>query len=256
MNNPTSENTPQDHAQAAERQGLFLDEHDLEIAFNTAALLLGVRPQVQAKFYDFAGLKATASLRAGIVTAKASRGFRSATSEALVGLALSLLSKLYKIRIPPSAEGYARAYKEFSNRTSSSSLHDALRERRGRKGNISPQGSFFDLLASLNKVLTMYPEVLAGKQAPDITWSPGKSRRILAWYDSAFNKIVVNRKLDRPGMPDYVIDYLVYHELLHIKHRTTYHAESLRRCVHSREFKQDEKRFIMYDLAEKWLDGK
>jgi len=233
---------------------LFLDEQDLEISFNTAALMLGEKTSVECKFHDYAGLKATAALKENKILVKASRGFRSSSNEVLVGLALGLLSKLFYKKIPESAENYLLDYKQFVNRESVSRLHDALRERRGRKGKIVSKGKFFDLQASLNKIITVYPEVLNALPTPEITWSSGESRRVLAFYDSAFNKIVVNKKLDRAGVPEHVVDYLVFHELLHIKHPTTYHDESLRRCVHSREFKQEEKKFYAFDLASGWLE--
>lgn len=237
-------------------QEIFLDEHDLTVAFSTAALMLGRQAEVRCRFKDYAGLKANASLQRGVVSAKVSRGFRSASNEVLVGLALNLLSRLFDKKISEEQKKFVVAYKQFSGRESASRLHDALRERRGRKGELQPVGTQFDLREHLNKITTLYPEALNGRGAPEISWSEGESRRVLAWYDSAFHKIVVNRKLDRRGVPDYVIDYLVYHELLHVKHPSTFKDESLRRCVHSREFKTDEKKFVMYDLAEEWLEGR
>lgn len=235
------------------KEQIFLDEHDLTVAFSTAALMLERQVEVECRFKDYAGLKANASLQHDVVSAKVSRGFRSASNEVLVGLALTLLSKLFDKRISEEQKKFVVAYKQFSGRESASRLHDALRERRGRKGEVNPSGDFFDLSEHLNKIITLYPEALDGGGAPEISWSEGESRRVLAWYDRAFHKIVVNRKLDMRGVPDYVIDYLVYHELLHVKHPSTFKDESLRRCVHSREFKQDEKKFVMYDLAEEWL---
>ncbi len=246
------EHSAADGSQAEERS-FFLDEHDLNIAFNTAALLLGKEIPVEARFKELAGLKSSAKLEDGRVFAKASSGFRSATQEVLVGLALGLLSSLFRRKIGEKDAHFLQEYKQFVGRESALRLHDALRERRGRKGELKPQGNFFDLTENLNKITTLYPECLREGRAPEITWSQEQSRRVLAWYDSAFCKIVVNKKLDRRGVPDYVIDYLVYHELLHHKHPTTFHGESLRRCVHSREFKQDEKKFYHYDLAKEWL---
>lgn len=240
----------------AANEHIFLDENDLTVAFSTAALMLGKQVTADCHFKDYAGLKANATLRDGKITVKASRGFRSASSEVLLGLALGLLSRLFNRQLSEEQKKFVLQYKQFSGRESASKLHDALRERRGRKGDISPQGNFFDLRVHLNKVLTLYPEVLKGKDSPEITWSLEHSKRVLAWYDSAFHKIVVNGKLDRRGVPDYVIDYLVFHELLHVKYPTTFKETSTRRCVHSREFKQDEKQFVFYDMAEKWLKGK
>jgi hypothetical protein len=53
--------------------------------------------------------------------------------------------------------------------------------------------------------------------------------------------IVVSRVFDRPSSPRYAIEYLLYHEMLHLKHPVR--IKGLRRSVHPREFKQDEALF-------------
>ena len=53
-------------------------------------------------------------------------------------------------------------------------------------------------------------------------------------------------------MPRFVLDYIMYHELLHIKHGTTF-ADGRRR-VHTKAFKQDEEMFERYTEARRWLD--
>ena len=76
---------------------------------------------------------------------------------------------------------------------------------------------------------------------PELTWSEGMAKRSLGHYDAAHNTIVVSRVFDRPSSPRYAIEYLLYHEMLHLKHPVR--MRGLRRCVHSREFKADEALF-------------
>jgi predicted metal-dependent hydrolase len=73
---------------------------------------------------------------------------------------------------------------------------------------------------------------------PELTWSEHMARRSLGHFDAAHNTIVVSRVFDRPSSPRYAIEYLLYHEMLHLKHPVR--MRGLRRCVHSREFKADE----------------
>jgi len=47
------------------------------------------------------------------------------------------------------------------------------------------------------------------------------------------------------------VDYIMYHEMLHIKHGTTY--KDTRRHVHTKEFRTDEKKFTRWQAAEEWL---
>jgi predicted metal-dependent hydrolase len=78
-------------------------------------------------------------------------------------------------------------------------------------------------------------------------WSHRNSRRILGHYDSGHAAIIINRKLDSPSVPRYLVEYVVYHEMLHI--RFPVERRGQRRVVHSREFREAEKKFPQYELA-------
>ena len=52
---------------------------------------------------------------------------------------------------------------------------------------------------------------------------------------------MVSRVFDRPSSPRYAIEYLLFHEMLHLKHPVR--MRGVRRCVHSREFKAEERQF-------------
>ena len=86
---------------------------------------------------------------------------------------------------------------------------------------------------------------------PELTWSEGMARRSLGHYDAAHNTIVVSRVFDRPSSPRYAVEYLLYHEMLHLKHPGR--MRGLRRCVHSRDFKADEKLFPQLKEAQAFI---
>ena len=58
---------------------------------------------------------------------------------------------------------------------------------------------------------------------------------------------MVSQSLDDEKVPPFVLDYLVYHELLHKKHGLTW--TSARRMAHTPAFKADEKQFPDYAAA-------
>ncbi len=62
---------------------------------------------------------------------------------------------------------------------------------------------------------------------------------------------MVSRIFDRADTPRYAIEYLMYHEMLHLKHPVT--VRRGRRCVHGAEFQQDEKLFIEIEAAQAFL---
>jgi aquaporin Z len=70
---------------------------------------------------------------------------------------------------------------------------------------------------------------------------------MLGHYDAAHNTIVVSRVFDRPDTPRCAIEYLLYHEMLHLKHPVRVKAG--RRCVHSREFQAEERLFPELEAA-------
>lgn len=76
---------------------------------------------------------------------------------------------------------------------------------------------------------------------PRMSWSQSKTRRILGHYDPAHNAIIISRVFDDARVPRYVLEYIVYHEMLHLKHPVKLRGS--RRCVHSAEFQAEEKLF-------------
>ncbi|MGC1933916.1 MAG: hypothetical protein WA681_02780 [Candidatus Acidiferrales bacterium] len=90
-----------------------------------------------------------------------------------------------------------------------------------------------------------------GLPRPKIGWSTRQWRSQLGTFDPALAQIAINCALDRPSVPEYVIAYVLYHEMLHQKHPI-----KLERCrleSHSRQFREEEKRFRDYERAMKFL---
>ena len=69
--------------------------------------------------------------------------------------------------------------------------------------------------------------------------------------DAAHSTIVVSRIFDRRNTPSCAVEYLVYHEMLHLKHPVTVRAG--RRCVHPRAFQDDERLFPELEAAKRYL---
>ncbi|HLX74700.1 MAG TPA: hypothetical protein VKR26_08190, partial [Terriglobales bacterium] len=76
-------------------------------------------------------------------------------------------------------------------------------------------------------------------------------RNSLGHYDPAHNTIVVSRIFDHPLVPRYAVEYLLYHEMLHLKHPVKLRGS--RRCVHSPEFQAEERMFPELEQAKAFL---
>jgi hypothetical protein len=86
---------------------------------------------------------------------------------------------------------------------------------------------------------------------PLLGWSPNASRTLLGHYDAAHNTIVLSRSLDRNVVPRLAVEYVLFHEMLHVRHPVE-HTGS-RRCVHTRAFKDAERQFDHFREAKALL---
>ncbi len=86
----------------------------------------------------------------------------------------------------------------------------------------------------------------------EIYWINRKSRRILGQYVPHRKEILINRILDHPLVPKSVIDFVLYHEMLHsvIQPRI---SKTGRKMVHHGEFKRKEKQFEGYLFADEFI---
>ncbi len=157
-----------------------------------------------------------------------------------------LLAKLYRKPIEPV---FADRYRRYTQSEAVSKQAERMRQMRGRKVLSSPQGHLYDLDEVFESVNRRFFHGLLGR--PTLTWSAHVAKRMLGHYDAAHNTIVVSRVFDRPGTPRYAIEYLLYHEMLHLKHPVRVRAG--RRCVHGPEFQAEERLFPELEQARAFL---
>jgi butyrate kinase len=82
-------------------------------------------------------------------------------------------------------------------------------------------------------------------------WSTTPTVRKLGQYDVTRDCITVSSSLDAPGVPAYVVDYVLYHELLH-KVLGTERINGRRR-IHTPEFHAAERKFKQYGEAQAFI---
>ncbi len=126
------------------------------------------------------------------------------------------------------------------------------RPRRKRRTPISAQGHYWNLEEVFRRVNEAYFE---GKQRCRVGWSRGFNRTQMGCWrapegDSEIGTIRVNRLLDSPDVPQFYMDYLMYHEMLH--DRLGVRRTGARRSIHPPEFARLEKRHPDYGRAKKW----
>jgi hypothetical protein len=193
-------------------------------------------PLIAVRFRRFTSLNTTIRLREGQIRVSLSDLLEGAPEPVVRAIAHILLAKLYK---RPIDVAHNLRYKRFASSADVTRQTELIRGARGNKRYFGPQGRYYNLEAVFDSLNTRFFGALLGR--PGLTWSEHTAKRALGHYDAAHNTIVVSRVFDRPSSPLYALEYLLYHEMLHLKHPVR--RRGLRRCVHSPAFKAEEARF-------------
>lgn len=203
-------------------------------------------PDFHIEFYPFANVNNTIRIREGRLRIRLSDLLEGAPESVLESIAHILLAKIYRKPIEPVHSARYRRY--VSSHDISAKAH-LVRQMRGRKRLASAKGCVYHLEEIFDELNQRFFHGLLGR--PQMTWSQVRSRRSLAHYDPAHNAIVVSRIFDHPLVPHCAVEYIVYHEMLHLKHPVKLRGS--RRCVHGKEFQAEERLFPQLHQAKAFL---
>jgi hypothetical protein len=207
----------------------------------------GRPPRFEVEFYAYSSLVLTIRRREELVLVRFSDLLKRAPLEVLEAAAALLLSRVYRRRAP---RALVAPYLEYARSGRVRRRIDRMRRRRVRPVPTLAQGRHHDLAQLFDCLNHQY---FAGELTrPHIAWSTRNWRRQFGCYDPGPNQIVLNRRMDRPGIPQFVVEYVLFHEMLHVKHPTRRSGCSL--LSHSPEFRREEKRFAQFKIARKFLD--
>jgi hypothetical protein len=111
------------------------------------------------------------------------------------------------------------------------------------------RGLAHDLAVSFARVNAEY---FAGAMPrPRLTWNQSITAGKFGHYNFASDTVMISRALDRHDVPEFVVDHVMHHELLHKKHGLRWHAG--RGHAHTPEFRDEERRFARYEDADEFL---
>ena len=222
----------------------------LEPIFQKAHLLLKPRtplPEIHVEFFPFAGLTHTARLRENRLLIRVSDLLTDAPEEVLHSLALILLAKIYRRSVDDRYHSLYRAFILDSEMQQRARTAHTARGRGPRPA--VAKGRWQNLELNFDRVNAEY---FGGKlERPRLAWSTTRSRRILGRYDATHHTVFISLLFDSPMVPDFVLDYILYHELLHIRHPSR--ATDCRFINHTPEFRTDERKFKSYKKAAEWI---
>jgi predicted metal-dependent hydrolase len=203
-------------------------------------------PEIDIRFYPYIGLHHTIRLRDGKAYVRVAELMADAPLAVQRALAFILVAKLMRRKVSKAAD---QMYRDYTSQEHIRDKAEESRKTRGRKIIGSSKGRFYDLDRIFTQLNAHYFQNELPK--PVLTWSQRKTHSILGHHDPTHETVVISKSLDSAKVPAFVVEYILYHELLHIKHPIE--MINGRQRKHSRAFKQDEKKFPYYEQAERWL---
>lgn len=203
-------------------------------------------PELAVRFFAYANLNNTIRLRQGRLFIRLSDLLEGAPNPVLRAIAHILMAKMYRQPIDP---GHATRYRRYVSSHDLRKKAHLIRQIRGRKRIVPAQGHAYNLEDIFDELNARFFHGLLAR--PLLTWSRDRARHRLGHYDPAHNAIVVSRIFDSPQVPGYAVEYIVYHEMLHLKHPVRLRGS--RRCVHPAEFQAEEELFPDLRRAQQFL---
>jgi len=193
-------------------------------------------PDFAVEYHPFANVNSSISMKGHSVQVKLSDLLEDAPAQVAESLAHILLSKMLRV---PIAKSYVHRYRLYLTRKDIRRRMHLMRQTRGRKHISGPAGRYFNLAEIFNRLNQEFFEGLLGQ--PELGWSLRRSRFMLGHFDPSHNAIIISRVFDEKTVPALAVDYVMFHEMLHLKYPVDH--SGARRCVHTREFREAEKLF-------------
>jgi SprT-like family len=193
-------------------------------------------PQLHVEFCRFANADSFIRLENGRLDVRISDLLAGAPAPVTEALAHILLGKLYRKPVPRI---YAHRYRLYLNRRDVRRQIHLVRQIRGRKFISGPRGQFRDLECIFERLNQDFFDGLLGR--PQLGWSRRPSRGLLGHFDPSHNAIIISRIFDQEKVPELLLEYVLFHEMLHLRFPVDHNGA--RRRVHTREFREAEKRF-------------
>jgi hypothetical protein len=203
-------------------------------------------PEFEVRFYRFANINNTIRVRQGRIFVRLSDLLEGAPEPVLYAILHILIAKLHR---KPIDAAHSARYRKFTGTQAMTQKAHLIRQIRGRKRIEGAKGKHYDLDQVFDDLNLRFFYGLMAR--PQMTWSGNKALRSLGHYDPAHNTIVVSRAFDGPRVPRYAIEYLVYHEMLHLRHPVKLRGS--RRLVHPPAFREEEKLFPQLQAAKEFL---
>ena len=195
----------------------------------------------------------------GRVAVRIHRCFTEASEETLGCVAAFVLDR---VRGAKRREALAAIRRHFERHRPASSSHPSAqaKPRQVRQIVSQPVGRYVDLRQIRDDLNQRF---FAGEIEVEITWgrAPAARRRRrrrgfsirLGSYSAEQRLVRIHRALNRRDVPRYVIESIVYHEMLHAA-IPALGGRGRKRRLHTPEFRRRERLYPHHERAQRWID--
>jgi hypothetical protein len=217
------------------------EEQCMEMAFREAGRRFGFS-EVEASFYPFKEFKTTWQREGARAGFKVTDYLRGADEGVLQDFAACLFSRIQRHK----REAYTPKVRDFLRSEQFLRRNQEKYLRRSRNITLSVLGEHYNLevlLGSLRRKGLVHDRV-----GTFLTWTDKPNWFRMGYCSLLMRVVAISSALDSPQVPDFVAEYVLYHEMLHLELGT----DSLR-SYHDAEFKRLERRYPRWREAEGWL---
>lgn len=194
-------------------------------------------PEIVVEFRPFANPNSYVRLEGRRLHVRMSDLLEGAPAPVIEALAFLLLCKLFRRGAPKM---HLHRYRLYLSRSDVRRTIRLMQEARGHKTAHQPRGACYDLEEMFEKLNQRYFHGLMAR--PALAWTRKPTRTLLGRYDATHNAILLSRRLDSPEVPRLAVEYVLYHEMLHLRFPVEH--QNGRRRIHTPEFKAAEKEFV------------
>lgn len=223
------------------RQMMTVHDERLEEIFGEIGSRMGYR-NISAFYYPYRDLKSTWTRTNSDIVLRISDYLSDCPTEVLYHFARALCSTVStgtRMRYPPELIDWLRSPKFIEK-------NRPVYLRRSRNLALSHEGESYDLNESFDRLVD------SGliKECGDVylTWTRRPNRRRMGYCNVLMRTVAISSLLDSPRVPKLLVDYVLYHELLHILLSSGDLSTN-----HNRFFKMMEARFPEQKEAERLL---
>jgi predicted metal-dependent hydrolase len=139
-----------------------------------------------------------------------------------------------------------KAIRTYAASSEYAKIHSALQVNNG-DNQLAGRGKVYDLSEMFRRINQQYFKNELAQ--PRLVWSARSSSRRLGTYQPDADTISLSRRLDSRDIPQILVEYVLYHEMLHKK--LGLKEVNGRRYAHTSTFRKLEKQFEGYVEAEK-----